>query len=149
MTKRHIPTHLLFLLLASACSQASPGEGSDAGPLASDAAGPMTCSIESPCLGNSAYACVGGGCGEAHTCEMQAAGCGGALTLHCGCDGRLYEASTCADRPSQPMTGCPPVSCDAEAVVCRAVAPECEGQHSVPSVVDGCWGPCVHPSQCE
>jgi hypothetical protein len=39
------------------------------------------------------------------------------------------------------------VSCDARRVTCDALPPACTGQ--VPSVGDdGCWGPCVTPSEC-
>jgi hypothetical protein len=39
------------------------------------------------------------------------------------------------------------LSCDASEVTCKAAQPSCaSGQ--VPSVVEGCWGPCIHPTEC-
>jgi hypothetical protein len=39
------------------------------------------------------------------------------------------------------------LSCVRSEVTCRAAEPECDAG-KVPSVIDGCWGPCVAPSQC-
>jgi hypothetical protein len=39
------------------------------------------------------------------------------------------------------------LSCNTSAVTCKAAQPTCaSGQ--VPSVVEGCWGPCIHPTEC-
>ncbi|RZO56347.1 MAG: hypothetical protein EVA89_24870 [Sandaracinaceae bacterium] len=148
MRTRHTSTHLLAFFVLTACSQEVPQRPVDGGPPV-DAAEPTVCTLDSRCPGASAFECVGTTCSEEWTCQLRSEGCGGALTMHCGCDGRLYEAGTCADRPSQEMSGCPSVECDASTVVCDALPPECEGQLSVPSVEGGCWGPCVHPAQCQ
>ena len=40
-----------------------------------------------------------------------------------------------------------PTACDRNDVDCLALPPEC-GAGEVPSVVDGCWGPCVSEALC-
>jgi hypothetical protein len=39
------------------------------------------------------------------------------------------------------------LSCNALEVTCKAAQPSC-GSGQVPSVVEGCWGPCIHATEC-
>jgi hypothetical protein len=67
----------------------------------------------------------------------------------CGCDGTTYTNACLAARASVSVesTGPCPTRCDPDLVVCASPRPRCLlGQ--VPSVVAGCWGPCVPIEEC-
>ncbi|MFO0560913.1 MAG: hypothetical protein U0269_23040 [Polyangiales bacterium] len=61
-------------------------------------------------------------------------------------DGASDAASDGAsDAASDGASGAP--SCNPAAVLCNAIAPVC-GRGEAPSVVGGCWGPCVRAETC-
>ena len=39
------------------------------------------------------------------------------------------------------------LSCNASMATCAAMQPSC-ASGLIPSVVEGCWGPCIHPTEC-
>lgn len=67
----------------------------------------------------------------------------------CGCDGTTYMNACLAARASVSVesTGPCPTRCDPDLVLCDRVPPTCL-RSQVPSVVAGCWGPCVPVMEC-
>lgn len=70
----------------------------------------------------------------------------------CGCNGTTFQ--DCPSTPSQSFshrgacdTPPPPVDCDPSSVICRSLPPVCAAG-DVPSVIAGCWGPCVNAATC-
>jgi hypothetical protein len=110
------------------------------------------CSAAQPC--EVGLTCSGTTCGGqweclAHYDERLKHPCAEETMNFCGCDSVTFEASvTCPDRPWLHPGACDDgASCAKEMVECPDAAPECPtGEY--PSVVAGCWGPCVPLESC-
>ena len=145
----------------------------DAPGVASDAPGADAPSARVDAQGMVSLSCGGRGgafCGRGQFCNIPPENiCGAAdgpgvctdipelcsreLNPQCGCDGNTYgnpcmaamAGVSIASRGACRMVAAG--SCDARRVVCDARPPLClRGQ--APSVVDGCWGPCVQANTC-
>jgi hypothetical protein len=125
-------------------------DAADAG--GEDDGGLPGCSTTSPCPPD--LICDGLTCGGPWQCishfdDTREHPCEPETILFCGCDGVTFEASfTCPDRPWIHTGACDDgVSCTKEHVECADPKPSCpSGQE--PSVVAGCWGPCVPVASC-
>ena len=148
----------------------APGE--DAPGVASDAPGADAPGARVDAQGMVSVSCGGRGgafCGRGQFCNIPPENiCGAAdgpgvctdipelctreLNPQCGCDGTTYSnpcmaAMAGVSIASRGACGVRAGSCDVRRVVCDALPPLCRtGQ--APSVVDGCWGPCVQASTC-
>jgi hypothetical protein len=83
------------------------------------------------------------------TCERIPLRCPIGGDAVCGCDGTTYDNACLAARASVSVetTGPCPTRCDPDLVRCDRLPPRCIGGQ-VPSVVAGCWGPCVPIEAC-
>jgi hypothetical protein len=74
--------------------------------------------------------------------------CSAIATQYCGCDGKTFTGSSCAQRAYLFRGACESgVSCDMSKVLCKVATPKCPtGQ--VPSVSGICYGPCVPVGMC-
>jgi hypothetical protein len=95
-----------------------------------------------------AGACEGSACDGAWTCDTQVA-CSALATQYCGCDGKTFTGSSCAQRAFMFRGSCEAgVSCDTSKVLCKIATPLCKTGF-VPSVNDvSCYGPCVPVEMC-
>lgn len=111
-----------------------------------DADDPAACTIARPCptgmqcIGDNCEArwqCISDNTPLTHPCPTDSA-------TYCGCDGVTFEAAnTCPDRPFQYAGACGEgANCDPSDLRCTEAEPPCE-EGSLPSVVDGRYGPCV------
>ena len=95
-------------------------------------------------------------CGAADgtgVCAAIPALCTRELNPQCGCDGMTYDNPCMAAMAGVSIAragACrvsPAGSCDARRVTCARLPPTCT-RSQAPSVVDGCWGPCVAANTC-
>ncbi len=91
-------------------------------------------------------------CGRADgtgTCAPIPEICSRILDPVCGCDGVTYNNACLAAHASVSIEseGPCPINCDPDDVVCGERPPLCR-LNMVPSVVAGCWGPCVALNTC-
>jgi hypothetical protein len=122
----------------SSGSGGAPGGGGTSG-----AGGAGKPCIDTECPG----ACEGASCGGAWTCDTQVA-CSAIATQYCGCDGKTFTGSSCAQRAYQFRGTCEAgVSCDQTKVLCKIATPVCQAG-STPSVDGSCYGPCVPIGMC-
>jgi hypothetical protein len=145
-----LPGLVLALLLSCGGGSTSPRDGGAAGAAggaagtggASGAGGGRPC-LDTACAGQ----CVGDSCGGAWTCDTQVA-CSQVATGYCGCDGKSFIGSSCAQRAYYFVGTCEGgVSCDTSKVLCKRAEPLCPAGQVV-SVVGTCYGPCVPVAYC-
>jgi hypothetical protein len=74
--------------------------------------------------------------------------CSAVATQYCGCDGKTFTGSSCAQHAFRFKGACEAgVSCDTSKVLCKIATPICPtGQ--VVSVNGSCYGPCVPVETC-
>ena len=94
-----------------------------------------------------AGACEGNSCGGTWTCDTQVA-CSALATQYCGCDGKTFTGSSCAQRAFAFVGTCEAgVSCDTSKVLCKIASPVCPAGQVV-SVNGSCYGHCVPVEMC-
>jgi hypothetical protein len=172
-----LPVGCCALLLVPACTTPlppidAPAEGGDAaapGDVPGDTASELDVpgpGVDAP-LGQLGERCFtsGGGCAEglfclfpidalcgadgaAGVCTAPDEACPDTVAPVCGCDARTYDnacLATMAGTSIAENEAC--VSTCSGEVDCAETAPRCVTGH-VPSIVGGCWGPCVPLSAC-
>ena len=117
-----------------------------------DGGDPGGCSSTNPCPPG--LTCEGVTCGGPWECishfdDTLEHPCEPLAIQFCGCDGMTFEASfTCPDRPWAHAGACGDgANCTEGYLECTEPKPGCPAGQS-PSVVSGCWGPCVPDSSC-
>lgn len=137
----------------------SGGTGGDAANTPAGGAGTAgtddtgVCTADSPCTGNST--CTGGLCSDTWECfshkphPIKSHPCSENIISFCGCDGATFESpQDCPDRPWDRVGPCEEgYNCDPWKAECDVEPPVC-AESELPSVVDGCWGPCVPITSC-
>jgi hypothetical protein len=119
-------------------SGGAPGAGG-----ASGAGGAGKPCVDTECPGS----CEGTSCAGTWTCDTQVA-CSAIATQYCGCDGKTFTGSSCAQRAYQFKGTCEAgVSCDTTTVLCKIATPLCQAGYT-PSVNGSCYGPCVPIGMC-
>jgi len=140
----------LSLALLTGCGGSTDSSASDAGvggsgggsggTVQTGGSGPVVgeCKTDADCeLGNSCCDCMAGPKGK-----LQMPYCPPDPCLTDQCSAKHVSQARCA--AGQCILG---YDCDASTVFCNALPPECPAGQ-LPSVENGCWGPCVPADQC-